>query len=137
MSEKIEPTEVIAEKVEKEIKEVELISDTEDGHDDYYIAKKLVQLKQSADSRRIEFSLKFSTVKKLLNSKVCYYTGKTFTKKGPFSRSIDRVDSSKGYIDGNVVACTTEINTKKTNLTIDEILTISKKVEKHLKKKKK
>jgi hypothetical protein len=135
MSEKIESTETT---VEKEAKEIELIySDTEDSYDDYYIAKKLVQLKQSADSRKIDFSLKFSTVKKLLNSKACYYTGKSFTKKGPHSRSIDRVDSSKGYVDGNVVACTSEINMKKTNLTIDEILTISKKVEKHLNRKKK
>lgn len=116
-------------------KEIDLTeSETDSPYDDYYIAKKLVQLKQSADSRKIEFSLKFKTIKKLLSAKTCYYTGKVFTKKGPNSRTIDRVDAIKGYTDDNVVACTLEINTKKTNLSVDEILLISKKVQIHQKK---
>ena len=122
---------------EKEI-EIDLTEKESDIlYDDYYIAKKLVQLKQSADSRKIEFALKFKTVKKLLSAKTCYYTGKTFTKKGPGARSIDRVDATKGYTDDNVVACTTDINAKKTNLTVDEILVISKRVQMHQKKSKK
>ena len=102
--------------------------------DDYTIAKKLVQLKQSADSRKISFSLHFSTVKKLLSSKTCYYTGKTFTKKGENSRTIDRVDPNKGYTDDNVVACTSSINLKKGNLTVEEILMIASKIENPRKK---
>jgi hypothetical protein len=117
--------------IEKE-KEIDLTEKESDSlYDDYYISKKLVQLKQSADSRKIEFSLKFKTVKKLLSAKTCYYTGAVFTKKGLGARSIDRVDATKGYTDDNVVACTTEINAKKTNLTIDEILAISKRVQLH------
>lgn len=116
---------------EKELtitKEIEL----ESAIDDYTIAKKLVQLKQSADSRGIEFTLSFRKVKNLMNSKVCYYTGKKFSKKGINAKSIDRVDSTKGYTDSNVVACTTDINRKKSNLTIEEIRMISKKTETHL-----
>jgi hypothetical protein len=33
---------------------------------------------------------------------------------------IDRVDSSKGYVDGNVVPCCKICNTAKLNLTVDE-----------------
>jgi hypothetical protein len=103
---------------------------------DYYVAKKLVQLKQSADSRSIEFNLSFRTVKKLLSTKKCYYTGKIFGKAN-LARSIDRVDSSKGYIEGNVVACTVEINQKKTNLTKEDIHLLSKRIKLHEKRNKK
>ena len=132
MSEKIDSPELEKEK-EKEVE----IAEVDEVIDDYHIAKKLIQLKQSADSRKIPFSLKFATVKKLLNAKVCFYTGKSFDKKGLRARSIDRVDSSKGYVDDNVVACTVDVNIKKTNLTAEEILLIAKKVNMHLTKKKK
>ena len=132
MSEKIDSPELEKEK-EKEVE----IPEVDEVIDDYHIAKKLIQLKQSADSRKIPFSLKFATVKKLLNAKICFYTGKPFAKKGLDARSIDRVDSSKGYIDDNVVACTVDVNIKKTNLTAQEILMIAKKVNMHLTKKKK
>lgn len=102
---------------------------------DYIICKKLVQLKQSAESRKIEFNLSFKTVKKLLLQKTCFYTGKPMTTTGPSARSIDRVDSSKGYFDDNVVACTTDINSKKTNLSVDEILLLAKNITKHSKSK--
>ena len=103
---------------------------------DYYVAKKLVQLKQSADSRGIEFNLSFKTVKRLLSTKKCYYTGKEFGKGG-MARSIDRVDSSSGYINGNVVSCTVEINQRKANLSTLEIHVLSKKIKLHENRKKK
>jgi hypothetical protein len=31
------------------------------------------------------------------------------------------VDSAKGYVEGNVVSCTIDINGKKSNLSVDEI----------------
>jgi hypothetical protein len=46
--------------------------------------------------------------------------------------SIDRVDPKKGYVEGNVVACTVEINSKKSNLTIDEIHNLSNQLKKFL-----
>jgi hypothetical protein len=97
---------------------------------DYIVAKKLIQLKQSADSRGIEFDLSFIAVKKLMNAKVCFYTRRRFGEDLD-ARSIDRVDSSIGYVDGNVVACTVDINRKKANLTHDEILLLSDRIQHH------
>jgi len=97
---------------------------------DYIVAKKLIQLKQSADSRGIEFDLSFVAVRKLMNAKVCFYTRKKFGEDLD-ARSIDRVDSSIGYVDGNVVACTVDINRKKANLTHDEILLLSTRIQQH------
>ncbi len=104
-------------------------------NDDLIVAKKLLQLKQSADSRSIEFDLSFYTVRRLLNAKKCYYTGTVFEESGPLARSIDRVDSSLGYLEGNVVACTIDINTKKSNITVEEIHQISRKIKEHKRKK--
>jgi hypothetical protein len=99
---------------------------------DYQIAKKLIQLKQSADSRSINFDLKFKTVKRLLLAKKCYYTGIIFEPGvGLNSRSIDRVDPHKGYVDDNVVACTIDINSRKSNLDMKEITVLYKKILKH------
>lgn len=97
---------------------------------DVTVAKKLIQLKQSADSRGVEFNLSFKTVKKLLLSKVCYYTRKAFGD-GLQARSIDRVNSKKGYVEGNVVPCTVEINQKKSNLDIDDIILMAKRIAEH------
>lgn len=104
---------------------------TDDKITDYVVSKKLVQLKQSAASRGLEFNLHFNTVKRLLLQKKCFYTGKIMTDSGPLARSIDRVDSSKGYVEGNVVACTADINSKKTNLSIGEIFLLAKNIAKH------
>jgi hypothetical protein len=101
---------------------------------DYEIAKKLVQLKQSATHRNLDFNLSFVTVKRLMLAKTCFYTGAKFSKE--IERSVDRVDSSSGYVEGNVVPCTTQINTKKANLTHEEIFMLAKKIKLHNSKKK-
>ena len=101
--------------------EEELVELRSETHTDLSIAKKMIQLYQSAQSRGLDFDLKFSTIKKLLHKKKCFYTKQLFEKEGLMKLSIDRVDSAKGYIEGNVVACTTDINSKKSNLTAKEI----------------
>ena len=88
---------------------------------DLEVAKKLININQSAIDRGIEFNLSFEYVKKMLEYKTCYYTNVTFTEDGGTARSFDRIDSDKGYVEGNVVACTIYINGKKSNLTFDEI----------------
>lgn len=102
---------------------------------DVTVAKKLIHLSQSAKDRNLEFDLSFKTVKRLLSVKKCYYTGVEFddSSNGPKSRTIDRIDASKGYVEDNVVACTYEINNKKVNLTIAEIELLYKKMIKHKK----
>ena len=88
---------------------------------DVEVAKKLLNIYQSAMDRKLEFNLSFESVKTLLKFQTCYYTGRKFDNDGPYARSIDRIDSNKGYIEGNVVSCTVDINGKKSNLSDDEI----------------
>ena len=95
---------------------------------DVEVAKKLVNIHSSAQSRNLDFDLTFEYVKKLLEYSTCFYTKVTFTEDGPNARSFDRVDNDRGYVIGNVVACTTDINGKKNNLTIDEIICLYKKL---------
>jgi hypothetical protein len=97
---------------------------------DIEVAKKMINLQQSAISRNIEFDLSFETVKSLLLRTHCYYTGTKFEDDGKLSFSVDRIDSKRGYIEGNVVACTIDINSKKSNLTIEEINLIYQKIQK-------
>ena len=100
---------------------------------DVEVAKKLVNIHSSAQSRNLEFNITFEYVKKLLEYTTCFYTNVQFTDDGPHARSFDRVDNDKGYVIGNVVACTVDINGKKNNLTIEEIICLHKKLA-HLKK---
>lgn len=56
----------------------------------------------------------------------CFYTDKPMrmgygTGRDPYGVSIDRVDSAKGYIVGNVVLCCSRVNSVKNNLTLDEL----------------
>jgi hypothetical protein len=95
---------------------------------DVEVAKKLVNIHSSAQSRNLEFNLTFEYVKKLLEYNTCYYTNVQFTEEGGSARSFDRVDNDKGYVIGNVVACTIDINGKKNNLTLDEIVCLYKKL---------
>lgn len=88
---------------------------------DLEVARKMLKIHQSAQDRKLDFDLSFESVKKLLQYQTCYYTGKKFEDEGLMSRSFDRIDSAKGYVEGNVVACTVDINGKKSNLSLDEI----------------
>jgi len=106
------------------------IDDTSILISDIEVAKKLINIYQSSQDRKLEFNLSFEYVKKLLEYKTCYYTNVPFTEDGPYARSFDRVESDKGYIEGNVVACTVDINGKKANLTYEEISCLDKKLNK-------
>ena len=101
---------------------------------DVEVAKKLLNIYQSAADRKLEFNLSFESVKTLLKFQTCYYTGRKFDNDGPYARSIDRINSSKGYIEGNVVSCTVDINGKKSNLSDDEIELLYTKIVLHKKK---
>ena len=70
-----------------------------------------------------DFSLTVSQIKQLYRRKTCTYTGVKFVDEEghPLQRTFDRVDSSKGYVTGNVVACTQRINTLKGNATLAEV----------------
>lgn len=110
------------------------IKNPENDPSDVEVAKKLLNIYQSAMDRKLEFDLSFESVKTLLKFQTCYYTGRKFDQEGPYARSIDRIDSSKGYINGNVVSCTIDINGKKSNLSDDEIELLYNKIVLHKKK---
>lgn len=103
---------------------------------DLKIAGKLINLHQSAKDREIYFDLSFKKVKQLVCRKTCYFTGVVFDDKvnSSQSRSIDRIDNTKGYIDSNVVACTKEFNILKGELTLEQITMLYNKCIKGRKK---
>lgn len=92
---------------------------------DLELAKRFVNHARSAKDRGIEFNLSFKKFRQLMKAKRCYYTGIIFEKDTQDQnklRSIDRVDSSIGYIDSNVVVCTAQINSFKSNLSYTQIV---------------
>jgi hypothetical protein len=111
------------------------IKKSNDNINDLEVARKMIKIYQSAQDRKLEFNLSFESVKKLLSYQTCYYTNRVFDEDGPFSRSFDRIDSAKGYIENNVVACTVDINGKKSNLSMEEIECLYTKLIKYHSKK--
>lgn len=71
---------------------------------------------KEANSRGIEFMLTQNQYRKLTKQTHCFYTGVKFEAEGDNKISIDRIDNVKGYVDGNVVACTCKINKLKQSL---------------------
>ncbi len=92
--------------------EVEEKPDSVVRSEDEQVATKYLQLIKSARNRNKEFSLTLSDVRKLLRIKKCHYTGVTFGE-GDHAMTVDRIDSAKGYVKGNVVACTHWANQAK------------------------
>ncbi|HEY1021276.1 MAG TPA: hypothetical protein VGE06_03135 [Flavisolibacter sp.] len=100
---------------------------------DLELAKKLTMLAQSAQTRRIPFNLSLGKLRQLMERKTCYFTGTPFDEDvtSPNHRSIDRIDSTGGYTDDNVCACTVQINRLKANLSFEQIGFIYKGMERH------
>jgi len=90
---------------------------------DLYCADKLRRKANDAKERGIEFSMSFQSMKNILRAKKCYYTGMAI-KRPKFGinnaeaddLTIDRIDCTKGYISGNVVACSHAANQLKSQV---------------------
>lgn len=80
---------------------------------DKKLAKKYTQLVSSSYDRGLDFDLSLVKLRRVLNAKRCFFTGIALTDE---TRSIDRVDSSLGYIDSNIVPCHTVFNSIKGQL---------------------
>jgi len=87
---------------------------------DLYVADKLRRKADDAKQRGIEFNMTFQSMKNILSAKKCYYTGFPIkrAKHGqsyaqPDDLTIDRIDCTKGYVKGNVVACSHAANQLK------------------------
>jgi len=85
---------------------------------DCYVARKLNAKANNAKDRGIEFNLSFQAMKNLLSASKCYYTGIVLSKPDAGAQkandlTIDRIDCTKGYVRGNVVACSYAANQLK------------------------
>jgi hypothetical protein len=84
---------------------------------DLQIAQKYINKSNAARSEGIEFDLPFISFRNVMRARKCYYSGEklTYSKKcsRPSDITIDRVDRNKGYIAGNVVACSKKVNSVK------------------------
>ena len=91
---------------------------------DRVVAMKFCQIWKSATDRGLEFNLSLVEVRRILNTKKCFFSGvELVNKEGHDSQlTFERVDNSKGYISGNVVACSKKMNSRKANLSIEDIV---------------
>lgn len=64
----------------------------------------------------------------------CFYSGKELklSYKDPFTLSVDRIDSAKGYVLGNVVLCGHIVNLMKRNYTLSDFIEICDSVHHHM-----
>lgn len=113
--------------------------------EDLSICAKYTQMYNSAVNRGLTFDLSLYDIKKLLKRKYCAYTGIELTNNGQTNcrtqRTIERIDSKKGYVKGNVIAVSFVANqlkniiledtTSKYFLDSKEFKQFIKNVEKH------
>ena len=93
------------------------------------VANKWRNLRTSAAERGLEFGLTLAQLRSLMKRKRCYYTGKKFTEEDGLS--LDRVDSSRGYVPNNLVACLTSVNHIKSNLSPQLLVQLGQGIERH------
>lgn len=87
-----------------------------------------LQYKHKSKRCNIEFDLSFEKYKEI-SSQNCYYcdippSNKAYTKarNGYYiNNGIDRVNNSKGYVDGNMVPCCKQCNFNKADITIEMV----------------
>ena len=89
----------------------------------------LTRVKASAKARGLEFDLDISDI---IVPDVCPYLGITLEfnegRPKPSSYSVDRLDSSKGYIKGNVEVVSFKANAMKQDASIDEQIRFAKEI---------
>ena len=107
------------------------------------VLNKRLQILKSAKNRGLEFNLTDANVRKLLNTKECYYTGVAFNENNdPLNiRTFERVDDTKGYVQGNVVVVTLRANRIKNllieqdndlNIGVEQFIKMAEQIKKHL-----
>ena len=92
---------------------------------DLDLAGLYIHKEKDAKRRGIEFSLSLSDLRKIVSRKTCFYTGSVLTEEGNNRPSLERLDNTKGYVKGNVVRCSKEINAIKNVLFEDPMRTTS------------
>lgn len=94
--------------------------------------------KQSARRRNFEFILNDDEFRKLISSN-CFYCGSEPKQKRQRSVSgymmfngIDRIDSSRGYVPGNVLPCCSTCNFMKRSLRYNDFIAHIEKIYEHI-----
>ncbi len=84
--------------------------------------------KRHAISHKREFDIELSDLEELMiiQDKRCALTGAEFSNEVP--PSLDRIDSSKGYIKGNIQLIQIKINIMKSNLSQDDFIYLCQEV---------
>ena len=100
---------------------------------DLKLAERYVRTAQSAKSRGFDFRLSFIQFKNLLSRRYCPYSGVELTDASCADNqaTLDRIDSTRGYVKGNVIACSSLSNSKKGNLSTKEILNMAKTIKQY------
>tara|TARA_R110000765_G_scaffold87201_1_gene167321 strand:+ start:107 stop:451 length:345 start_codon:yes stop_codon:yes gene_type:complete len=85
-------------------------------------AKYLSKVRSSAD-RGIDFTIKFAEFAKIAREAHCYFTDVplNLVQSDANQHTLDRIDNDKGYVKGNVVACSFAFNQIKGQLTVAQI----------------
>lgn len=93
----------------------------------------LSKIRIKAKNRNIEFSITLDYLIKILDLQQhkCVYSKQDITfpkncKDSNFTASLDRIDSSKGYIEGNVQWVTKRVNSMKNDMTEKEFIELCK-----------
>ncbi|QQO96223.1 putative antisigma factor [Acinetobacter phage Minot] len=85
------------------------------------IAECYVNKAKNAKARSIKFDMSLIAFANIKCQEVCAYSGLPFDDSLNGSLSLERIDNSIGYIDGNVIPVRREFNTLRGNLTLDTI----------------
>lgn len=90
------------------------------------LQKRFKQWHRGAIRRNIAWDISIEDVLKL--PMICFYTGQnlTFEPLSDNTVSLDRLDSTGGYVEGNIVLCCANVNMMKNILTHDKFVSICK-----------
>lgn len=105
----------------------------------HVIVKRFNAAKNRAKSRNIEFNITRDFLIELYRRQngLCYYSNiemkdtignRNRNNNDPYSLSIERVDSTRGYTKDNIVLCCSVINIMKNGLSKEEFLSICRKI---------
>lgn len=99
--------------------------------EEYLYPNQYGKLKRSALTRDIEFNVSLEYLWNLWKSQhnICAITGDTLDSIK--DASLDRIDSLKGYVEGNVQWVTSRANISKHTMTMEELYDFCKKVLNH------
>jgi hypothetical protein len=94
---------------------------------DYKMCYDYIQRFKKAKEKGVICTLTFKRYKQLRKTTKCFYSGVKITQ---LNFSLDQVIPGKGYTDTNTVVCDNLLNSKKGNLSVEEIVFLYKGMKK-------